>query len=127
MADTKADARLAKVIERYGANISFIYFDLDNGNHIERADEDPYHLDIVLVFNPGEDAEAAADVADEAADAVEEAVRGRLPEGGCIMLGSCFAISEDDVSVSKIRVLTQWRLEHMTLRANDEQFGPPGT
>lgn len=127
MRTTKADAKLAKVMQDFGANISFIYFDLDNGECIERVEEDPYHLSIVLVFNPGDDPETAADIADEAADTVEKAVRGRLPEGSSIVLESCFAISEEDIPVSKVRVLTQWRLEHMTLKAEDEQLGPPET
>ncbi len=31
------------------------------------------------------------------------------------------SISEDDLPVSKARLLTQWRLEYMTLKADDEQ------
>lgn len=125
MKQTKADAKLAKVLEVHGKDISFVYFNLDEGQCIERADGDPYKLSIVLVFNPGGDAEAAAEASDEAAEEVEKALRARLPTGGPIALEACFAISEDDIPVSKARVLTQWRLEHMTLRADQEQLGPP--
>jgi hypothetical protein len=121
MRQTKVDSKLAKVLDAHGGDISFVYFDLDEGQCIERADGDPYKLDIVLVFNPGQDAEASAETAEQVAEKVELAVQARLPAGASISLGVCFAISEDDIPVSRARVLTHWRLEHMTLRAEDEQ------
>lgn len=124
MRDTKADAKLAKVLEIHGKNISFTYFDLDKGQCVERAEGDPYRLSIVLVFNPGDDPDTAAVAADAAAEAVERAVAGRLPEGGtAIVLEACFAVSEDDIRVSQARALYLWRLEHMTYRADDDQLG----
>ncbi len=126
MRDTKADAKLAKALEAHGKIVSFTYFDIDKGECVERAEGDPYMLTVVLVFNPGDDPDAAADAADAAAEAVEYALRGRLPEGGkSIRLEACFAISEDEISVARARVLNQWRLEYMTHRAKDEQLGPP--
>ena len=125
MDSTKANSKLAKVLESHGTCISFVYFDLDEGQCIERGDGDAYQLSIVLVFHPGDDPEIAADKADEAADAVREAVGSRLADETHIVLKTCFAIWEGDVPVSKVRVLTQWRIEHMTLRADEEQFGPP--
>lgn len=125
MRATKADSKLAKSLEEYGATISFVYFDLDAGLCVERKDGDPYRLSVVLVFNPGDDPDAADEVATAAAEAVEQAVRSRLPaDGKSIVLEACFAISEDDITVSKARALTLWRLEHMTLRADDDQRGP---
>lgn len=124
MRDTKADAKLAKALEMHGKNISFTYFDLDKGECVERAEGEPYRLSIVLVFNPGDDPEAAAEVADAAADAVEKAVAGRLPQGGTsITLDACFAVSEEDIRVSEARALNLWRLEYMTHRADDDQLG----
>ena len=40
-----------------------------------------------------------------------------------IILKSCIAISEEDVTVAKARLLSHWRLEYMSLRAEEEQFG----
>lgn len=126
MKETKADVKLVKALEDHGKNVSFTYFDVDNGQCVERAEGAPYSLKVVLVFNPGDDPDAAADAAEEAAAAVEKALRGRLPEGGTsIRLDACFAISEDDISVSQARVLNHWRLEYMTHRAEEEQLGPP--
>ncbi len=126
MGETKADDKLAKALERYGKNVSFTYFDLDKGKCVERSEGDPYKLRVVLVFNPGDDPEAAAHAAEKAAEVVETALRGRLPEGGTsIQLEACFAISEDEITVSEARVLKHWRLEYMTHRAEGEQLGPP--
>jgi hypothetical protein len=126
MRDTKADAKLARALEAYGQNVSFTYFDVDRGECVERTDGDPHTLSVILVFNPGNDPDAAADAADAAAEAVEDALRARLPEGGkLIRLEACFAISEDEIAVSRARTLSHWRLEYMTHRAELDQLGPP--
>jgi len=125
MQSTKADAKLAKALEGSGHLISLVYIDLDGGAQIEREAGDPYELSLVLVFSPGDDPVTAADSADELADEVEAAVRARLKDPKKLVLKACLAISEDDLTVSRARVLSRWRLEYMTLRADDEQLGPP--
>ncbi len=116
MKQTKVDEKLAKVLDARGKDISFIYFNLDKGQLVERTQGDPYRLAIVLVFAVGQDPAAAEFAAHEIAAEVEKVVRARLPEGGLIVLDACFAISEEEITVSQARLLTQWRLEHMTLR-----------
>lgn len=124
MGASKADTKLAKTLEPFGALISFVYFDLDEGQVVERADGDPYGLAVVLVFNPGDDAEVAAEGAEGAVKAVEAALQSRLKDGCGINLKACFSISEDDLPVSLARTLSQWRLEYMSLRSAEEQVGP---
>lgn len=125
MRQTKADERLAKALAPYGQLVSFVYFDLDQGQNLERPEGAPYQLGIVLVYVSGADPDTSADAADEAAAKVEEAVRLRLKDGRTIQLTRCFAISEDDITVSQARVLTQWRLEYMTHRVDDDEPQPP--
>jgi hypothetical protein len=125
MQSTEADKKLAKALKDQGQLISFVYFDLDGGQNVERKDGDPYELNIVMVFVPGDDPEAAADEADKVAESVEKAVRARLKDPKVIVLKACFPISEDDLPVSRARILTQWRLEYMTLKADEVQTGPP--
>lgn len=125
MSQCKASEKLAKALEPHGELISFVYFDLDEGQHTERPDGAPYHLSVVLVFVAGDNPERAMTHAEQVADKVEGVLRQRFtPESG-VVLHTCFAISEDDLPVSKARVLTQWRLEHMTQRADTAQPGPP--
>jgi hypothetical protein len=126
MKSTKVDVRLAKLLEPKGPLISFIYFKLNEGESIEREDGDPYELSIVLVYPPGDDPADSAERADALADEVLADCQKRLTgkEGGQskeIILKTCFAISEDELTVAQARELAQWRLEYMSLRADDDQ------
>lgn len=125
MSTTKVGEKLAKTLAPHGDLISFTYFDLDGGQMIERVDGDPYELSIVLVYPPGHSPDAAANAADKVVDAVQAMCDTRLKGNKDIHLKACFALSEDDLTVSRARVLTQWRLEHMTLKADSPQLGAP--
>jgi hypothetical protein len=124
MKTTKLDKSLARIVARSGALISFVYFELDGGQVLEREAGDPYELSIFLVYSPGDDPDGAEEAADAAAREVEDAFEAKLTEIGVISLKSCLCISEDDLPVSQARLLMQWRLEHMTLKAEEEQPGP---
>lgn len=125
MGKTKATEKLAKIVEKYGATLSFVYFTVDAGEIVERDAGDPYELSIVLVYPPGKDPDASGDIADEAATEVDKALRECFDNDKQLILEKCFALSEDDLPVSKARGLQQWRLEHMTFRAKDPQPAPP--
>ena len=119
MKNTKLDEKLARILEPNGKLISFVYFDIDGGQIVERPENSPYELSIVLVYPPGDDPEATAEAADAVVKAVEKGCDQRLKAKSDIVLKNCLAISEDDISVSQARVLMHWRLEHMTLKAED--------
>lgn len=129
MRATKFDEKLAKTVEPYGDLISFIYFVLDDGAMSEHVEGEPYRLNIVLVFAPGDEPEVSAERADEVADKVTDTGEARLTHQGKstgqIVLESCIAVSEDDLPVSKTRLLMHWRLEHMSLRSETKQPGAP--
>jgi hypothetical protein len=125
MDDTKLTERLSKLLKPHGKLISCVYFDLDDGRVIERPHGEPYQLSIVLVFPPGDDPEEAADDAEHLANEIHEAFEKKLADQrGLISLTRCVAISEDDIPLSQARLLSQWRLEHMTLGSNEEQPSP---
>ena len=119
MKATKLDVKLAKILEPHGQLISFVYFDIDEGNLAERPENSPYELSIVLVYPPMDDPDATADAAEKVVEAIENDCEQRLKAKTDIVLKRCLAISEDDISVSQARVLMHWRLEHMTLKADD--------
>lgn len=125
MADSKATEKLAKIVERYGATLSFVYFTVDAGDLVERNPGDPYDLSVVLVYPPGKDPDAAGDIADKAVAEVDKALRDSFAKDKQIVLKKCFSMSEDDLPVSRARELQQWRLEHMTFRAKQPQPSPP--
>lgn len=127
----KVDKRLAKIIEPVGNLLSAVYFDVDGGMEIDHADGSPYELKIVLAYPPGDDPEQAADEVEklefEIADLFEKKHFDQATgKWNGIALKQCMSISEDDLRVSRARLLTQWRLEYMTLKADEEQPGAPG-
>lgn len=125
MRGTGAAKELAKVLARHGGNISFVFFNLGDKRNTECADHETYHLSVVLAFRPGDDPVAAANGADSVADEVEEAIRAKLPPGCGISLQDCFSISEDDISVSKARLLDLWDLDYVSFRAGNAEVGQP--
>lgn len=124
MQTTKVDEKLAKKLAPHGMLISFVYFELDGGQMLERPNGEPYELSIVLVYHPGDDADSSANAADELAEAVQEVCQARLEDKTEIIIKNCIAISEDDIPVSRARALTHWRLEYMTLKADGKDPGP---
>ena len=126
----KVDKRLAKIIEPVGNLLSAVYFDVDGGMEIDHADGSPYELKIVLAYPPGDDPEQAADEVEklefEIADLFEKKHFDQATgKWNGLALKQCMSISEDDLPVSRTRLLTQWRLEYMTLKANEKQLGAP--
>lgn len=129
LSEFKVDKRLAKIIEPVGNLLSAVYFDVDGGTEIDRSDGSPYDLKIVLVYPPGDDPEEAADEVGKIEMAVtnlfeEKYFDQNTGKWNGIALKQCLSISEDDLPVSKARLLTQWRLEYMTIKADEDQVGP---
>jgi len=127
----KVDKRLAKIIEPVDNLLSAVYFDVDSGREIDHSDGSPYELKIVLAYPPGDDPEYAANEVGKLEAAIEELFTRKLFDEATgkwngITLKTCMSISEDDLPVSKARLLTQWRLEYMTLKADEAQIAPLG-
>jgi hypothetical protein len=126
LSQSKVDKRLAKIIEPVGNLLSAVYFDVDGGKEIDHSDGSPYELKIVLAYPPGDDPEQAAEKVEkleiEIADLFEKKHFDQAAgKWNGIALNGCVSISEDDLRVSRARLLTQWRLEYMTLKADDAQ------
>ena len=126
----KVDKRLAKIIEPVGNLLSAVYFDVDGGKAVDRSESSPYDLKIVLAYPPGDDPERAADDVEKLETAITALFEDRFFDRNSgkwngIALKQCMSISEDDLPVSKAKLLTQWRLEYMTLKAVEEQPGTP--
>jgi len=127
----KVDKRLQKLIEPVGNLLSAVYFDVDGSQEVDHSDGSPYDLKIVLAYPPGDDPEHTADEVEKLEAAIEDLFSKKhfdqaTGKWNGIALKGCMSISEDDLTVSKARLLTQWRLEYMTLKADEEQPGAPG-
>lgn len=122
----RASAHLADALKRKGSLISAVYFDIKGGAQVERAPDDPYELTVVLMFPPGTNPEESERQAEQLANTIGDGLRGKLTPPHGIKLNDCFAISEDDLPVSRAKALSEWQLEYMTLRSGEEQPAPPG-
>lgn len=127
----KVDKGLAKLIEPIGKLLSAVYFDVDGGKEVDHSDNSPYDLKIVLAYPPGDDPEQTADEMEKLEASIDALFSKKHFDSAAgkwngIALKACMSISEDDLTVSQARRLTEWRLEHMTLKAADEQPGAPG-
>lgn len=130
MRDTKLDEKLAGRIRKYPA-ISTIFFDVDRGEEKDHSDGSPYELSVILAYVPGDDPDATFDLVSPAEDEIEQlfverAYNAETETWKGIALRKCVLVSEDDLTVSQARMLSQWRLEHMSLRADDDQPVPYG-
>ena len=131
LSQSKVDKRLAKIIEPVGNLLSAVYFDVDGGQEIDHSDGSPYELKIVLAYPPGDDPEQAADEVEKLEADIQDLFSKKhfdqaTGKWNGVALKQCMSISEDDLRVSRARLLTQWRLEYMTLKADEEQPGVPG-
>lgn len=121
--------RLAKILAADGELISFIYFDLSGGDQQELPEGMPYELTIVLVYPPGDEPLDTVDAVEEIVDKVTEAAEEKLFDrdgqpSELVHFKSCFAVSEQDIPVSRARLLMHWRLEHVTLKSEDDDLAP---
>jgi hypothetical protein len=126
----KVDKHLAKRIEPVGNLLSAVYFDVDGGKEIDHSDGSPYELKIVLAYLPGDNPEQAAEDMEKLNIEITDLFGKKhfdqtSGKWSGIDLKACISISEDDLRVSTARLLTQWRLEYMTLKADEEQPGTP--
>jgi hypothetical protein len=123
LSQSKVDKRLVKIIEPVDNLLSAVYFDVDGGKEIDHSDGSLYELKIVLVYPPGDDPEQAADEVEKLETAITDLFEEKhfdqaTSKWNGITLKACMSISEDDLAVSKARLLTQWRLEYMTLKSD---------
>lgn len=130
LSQSRVDKRLAKIIEPVGNMLSAVYFDVDSGKEVDHSDGSFYELKIVLAYPPGDDPEQTADEVEKLETAVANLFEERHFDQASgkwngIALTQCMSISEDDLRVSRARLLTQWRLEYMTLKADEKQPSPP--
>lgn len=120
----KFKGRFAKLIFPTHNLLSKIFFDVDGGEDADHSDGSAYLLKIVLLYPPGEDPEKSADQVDDLAQKIIELFEKfffhkETETWSGIHLGDCFSVSEDDMTISMARKLSEWRLEHMSLKEDE--------
>ena len=130
MKDTKLDEKLANRIRKY-PDISTVFFDLDRGEDRDHSDGSPYELSVILAYAPGEESDITSDQVSSAEEEIKQlfvdrAYDPKTKSWNGIALRKCLLVSEDDITIAQSRKLSQWRLEHLSLRADDDQPVPCG-
>lgn len=118
--------RLNKILKPAGQHIRAIFFDVDQGEEVQRnGPDDTYTLSIVLLHTSqpdGDESEAVALKAKEEFESVFEDLffkkNNRWTE---IELEDCTVMSDEALSYGQSLVLKEWRLEHLSLRDDPEQ------
>ena len=126
--ETNLAERISKVVKPHGDQILGVFFDVDDGEDIDRSGpDDPYVLDILVLHAAEPEPLAAGRAAANAAAEIKRAFRERLllPTGQWrqIELHACEAVSEAVLSYQQFRALKRWRLDHVSLGADPQQ--PP--
>ncbi len=123
LAETGLDKRIARILEPLGTYLIAIFFDVDEGQEIERSGaDDVYKLRIDLLYSADHDSVAALDVAENAAGAISAAFRDRcfVPRKGWqgVELVACEPISDEAMTVSMAVQLKKWNADYLSFRAD---------
>jgi hypothetical protein len=121
-----ADRRLSKMLKPVGEHIRGIFFDVDDGNEVQREEpDDTYALAIVLVYTSqphGHESEALAlKVKEQIESLFEELFFNENNSWKNIELVECIVMSDEALTYAQSLMLKQWRLEHLSLREEPQE------
>ncbi len=115
-------AQIESILEKAGEHIRGVFFNLDEGENIERVEIDNcYLLDIILLYDTSRDEPAAANAAAQAENQLESLFTTAFYSEDAdkwqgINLQHCDAVSDAVLTVAQRELLREWRLEHVSLR-----------
>jgi hypothetical protein len=123
--ESDASARLTKILKPAGKHIRAVFFDVDDGNEVQRNEpNDSYALRIVLLYtsqpNSLESEAVALKVRDQIESAFEELFLNKDNSWRDIELLECMVMSDQALTYAQSVLLKQWRLEHLSLREDPE-------
>lgn len=117
--------RLGKAFKETGKFVVAVFFDVDAGEELVRdGEDDPYELQVTLLYSTAEDPGAAEAAAASAAERVRE-----IFEQGCFIAGvwrwiellGVDVISDRALTYADSVELTKWNADHVSLKAEPEQ------
>ncbi len=124
--DNKLDQSIAKAVKPHGGMIVLVLFNVDEGQELAKTDlDDPYELEITLVYAIEPDPEQAESAANKAKIQIKEDFEKKLykfPSGWKdIELRAIGVISDEALSYRQFTLAKPWRLEHLSLGADPQQ------
>lgn len=120
-----ASERLTKILKPAGKHICAIFFDVDEGNEVQRNEpNDTYGLAIVLLCesqpNSPESEAVALKVGEQIESAFKELFFNENNSWRDVELLECRVMSYEALTYAQSLMLKQWRLEHLSLREDPE-------
>lgn len=126
--DGKLRDRIDKLLGKSGKEIRGLYFDLDDGEMLERPPDECYALEIWVVYNDEiEDESAAEALAAELATIFKDFYFAEATEAWSgIELLDCHAVSSWNFPLALANSTKPWRLDHRSYKAlPDATFPEP--
>ncbi len=119
--------KLVKILKPLGHHVIAAFFDIDEGNNIERkGPNDTYALRIYLLYSTESDPQTAESAAQSAADSIAEAFRSNYFDFSKnvwqqIELIDCMAISDQVMTYAMALQLKKWNIDHLSFRTEPAQ------
>ena len=120
-------AQIEAILGGGGEHIRGLYFDLDEGQNIEReATDDCYSLGITVLYNSSFDEPVAAEAARKVAAELDSLFSKAFHTDAenkwhGIKLLYCDEVSDNALTVAQRELLKEWRLEHLSLKTSPAQ------
>lgn len=117
-------SQIARILKPDSKHLVALFFDLGEQRGIEEPADEPYVLSISVVYDAIEGSSTARQSAERVAQEIKTLfikVYGEPEEATEIALEKCEAVADTHMTLSDLRRVDQWRLEHLSLR--DEQSG----
>jgi hypothetical protein len=116
---------IAKILKPLGADIIAMFFELDDGQKIERLPAEPYRIALYLLYATDDDPERARSAAAQARTAISVAFKNagaKLATAGIgtIELTLCEAYPDSVMPYAVAHQLSKWNLDHVSLRAEPQ-------
>ena len=127
LAATRLDKRLARILDPLGPHLVAVFFDVDEGQQIDRRGaDDPYLLTINLLYSTEHDPAAAENAAQRAAGAIFQAFRERCFDSQKrawqnIELLGCDPVSDEAMTYAMSLKLKKWNVDHLSLHTEEPQ------
>lgn len=109
------------ITETASCHLLALYFDLGEQRLVELEEGQPYCLSISIVYDTIEGGPEAREHAEQIAEALGELffqTYGAASSATEIALERCVAIGDDEIRLSDLRKMYQWRLEHLSFQDN---------
>ena len=126
----KVERKIAEILEPDAKYLVGLFFDLGEQRGAEAVKGEPYALSVSVVYDAtdgGSEARVSAERVATRLRELFEATYGKPDVANEIALDACEAVADTRLTLADLRRVDQWRLEHVSLRDDDQgDFLPVG-